>query len=78
VAYPQTAMSALLLLQQRNWRSNLNAKCQPLPRLATLRPQPPHQVLILSLLWITSFLVLARIVSTRLFGVKKKVHQKHN
>jgi hypothetical protein len=25
VAYPQTAMSALFLLQQRNWRSNLNA-----------------------------------------------------
>ena len=25
VAYPQTAMSALFLLQQRNWRSNLDA-----------------------------------------------------
>ena len=25
VAYPQTAMSVLFLLQQRNWRSNLDA-----------------------------------------------------
>ena len=46
--------------------------------LSTLRPQPPHQVLVLSLLWITSFLVLARIVSTRLSGVKKKLHPKYH
>lgn len=43
-----------------------------------LRPQPPHQVLILSLRWITSFLVLSRILSTSRFGVKKKIRPKHN
>ena len=71
-------MSALLLLQQRSWRSNLDAKCQPRSRPAVLRPQPPHQVLFLSLRWITSFLVLSRILSTSRFGVKKKVNSEHN
>ena len=43
-----------------------------------LRPQPPHQVLVLSLLWITSFLVLSRILSALFFTVKKKVQGEHN
>ena len=71
-------MSALLLLQQRNWRSILDAMCQPHRAASQLRPQPPHQVLVLSLLWITSFLVLSRIVSALFFSVKKKVRPKHN
>jgi len=52
VAYPQTRMSVLLLHSATQWRSNLDATW------ATLRLQPPHHFLNLSLRWITSFLVL--------------------
>jgi hypothetical protein len=77
-AYPLTEKSALFLLSATHRRSNLDAGVS-----AAMSGRPrsglSHLTKFLSYhLWITSFLVLARIVSTRRFRVKKKVQREHN
>jgi hypothetical protein len=70
--------SVLFLLSATHRRSNLNAGCQPLVAAGHAQASATSPSFVLIILWITSFLVLARIVSTSGFRVKKKMKQKHN
>jgi hypothetical protein len=77
-AYPQTEKSVLFLLSATHRRSNLDAGCQPHGAAGHARASATSPSLVLIMLWITSFLVLARIVSTSRFRVKKKMKREHN
>ena len=77
-AYPQTEKSALFLLSAAHRRSSLDAGVSAARAAGHAQASATSPSVVLIILWITSFLVLARIVSTRRFRVKEKMKREHN